>query len=136
MLPKPVPEARTLRVQVWPSVPSLTCRRSRCGLRNWTPAPTCFHSEQCSTRWRPEPYRFVGKGLEKDRELRYQHAADMRADLKRLKRETESRHGAPTSSGSVPVAQESSSLTAAQPPVPESGLVPAAAPPVSSSGVK
>src|SRR5208282_412934 len=36
----------------------------------------------------------INKALEKDLELRYQHAGDMRADLKRLKRETESRHGA------------------------------------------
>ena len=32
----------------------------------------------------------VSKALEKDRELRYQHASDMRADLQRLKRDTES----------------------------------------------
>jgi len=32
----------------------------------------------------------IGKCLEKDRSLRYQHAADIRADLQRLKRDTES----------------------------------------------
>jgi len=36
--------------------------------------------------------RVIFKCLEKDRELRYQHAADLRADLKRLKRDTDSSH--------------------------------------------
>jgi eukaryotic-like serine/threonine-protein kinase len=35
----------------------------------------------------------IYKCLEKDRELRYQHAADVRADLKRLKRDTDSGQG-------------------------------------------
>jgi eukaryotic-like serine/threonine-protein kinase len=34
--------------------------------------------------------RIINKALEKDRDLRYQHASDLRADLKRLRRETSS----------------------------------------------
>ncbi|MGA2950436.1 MAG: serine/threonine-protein kinase [Candidatus Sulfotelmatobacter sp.] len=38
----------------------------------------------------------IGKCLEKDRNLRYQHASEIRTDLQRLKRDTESGHRAMT----------------------------------------
>jgi len=38
----------------------------------------------------PDLERIINKALEKDRNLRYQHAADLRADLQRLKRDTDS----------------------------------------------
>jgi len=38
----------------------------------------------------PELERIVSKCLEKDRDLRYQHASEIRTDLQRLKRDTES----------------------------------------------
>jgi Tol biopolymer transport system component len=48
--------------------------------------------------------RIINKALEKDRDMRYQHASDIRSDLKRLKRDTDSSHssvGAVTSSTPV-----------------------------------
>ena len=48
----------------------------------------------------------ITKCLEKDRQLRYQHAADIRSDLKRLKRELDSGQRAPASKLRQPRAQK------------------------------
>jgi len=78
--------------------------------------------------------RIINKALEKDRELRSQHAADMRTDLQRLKRDTETKRAIAASSGTVTIAQESGSEVA-QPP-PASGSSPALGSFPSSGAVK
>jgi eukaryotic-like serine/threonine-protein kinase len=45
--------------------------------------------------------RIIHKSLEKDRKLRYQHASDLRADLQRLKRDTDSSRVQVTASAGV-----------------------------------
>jgi eukaryotic-like serine/threonine-protein kinase len=87
------------------------------------PAPVRFNNQIPA-----ELERIISKALEKDRDLRYQHASDIRADLKRLKRETSGRtmvqpaaiddaepvtqkksssgHRKPASAGNVPHAAE------------------------------
>jgi serine/threonine protein kinase/Tol biopolymer transport system component len=52
--------------------------------------------------------RIIERALEKDRELRYQHASEMRSELLRLKRDTGTGRVAAASSGAMPAAQETS----------------------------
>ncbi len=73
----------------------------------------------------PKLEEIINKALEKDRELRYQHAADMRTDLKRLKRETDTGRSGAASSAAMPVGSDSGSRAAVAPAIPSSGSTPA-----------
>jgi len=67
------------------------------GILNRAPAPPTRLNPQIP----PELERIIQKALEKDPETRYQHASDMRADLKRLHRERES--GSTSATIAIPV---------------------------------
>jgi eukaryotic-like serine/threonine-protein kinase len=70
----------------------------------------------------PKLEDIISKALEKDHNLRYQSAADMRTDLQRLKRDIEMGRGRARSSGSVATVHEGSAhQIVAQLPSPVSG---------------
>jgi len=62
-------------------------------------------ASQLNPQLAPQVEAIIDKALEKDLNLRYQHAADMRTDLQRLKRDFESGHVSAANSGTVAVAE-------------------------------
>jgi serine/threonine protein kinase/tetratricopeptide (TPR) repeat protein len=77
----------------------------------------------------------INKTLEKDCNLRYQHAADLRADLQRLKRDTDSGRTAPLSAVSAVGAQHAAPHPDATSAVAETGSAPSP-PQLQSSAAK
>jgi eukaryotic-like serine/threonine-protein kinase len=92
------------------------------------PAPIRFNNHVPA-----ELERIISKALEKDRDLRYQHASDIRADLKRLKRETSGRTMVQPAAidEDEPVAPKKSSSGSRKPA--SAGKAPVAEPPAASS---
>jgi Tol biopolymer transport system component/predicted Ser/Thr protein kinase len=70
---------------------------------NRTPVPPVRLNPECA----PELERIINKALEKDRDLRYHGAGDLRADLKRLKRDTDSGRSAGVSAAVAGVSRPS-----------------------------
>jgi serine/threonine protein kinase/tetratricopeptide (TPR) repeat protein len=63
----------------------------------------------------------ISKALEKDKKLRYQSAAEMRTDLQRLKRDTESGHSAAVTTMAIEPMSASSVAAASSAPTPVAG---------------
>jgi len=76
----------------------------------------------------------LNKALEKDRNLRYQHAADIRTDLQRLKRDTDSGRAVVASSSSMAAALEPIPHPSAPPSPPSSAKISAPVSAATSSG--
>src|SRR5271156_1881130 len=89
----------------------------------------------------PELERIINKSLEKDPGLRYQHAADLRSDLQRLKRDTESGRrvvqevASAASSGATRISSSGAQASAVSSPASVPGSLPAQPAHGSSSAV-
>jgi TolB-like protein/Tfp pilus assembly protein PilF len=70
----------------WPAFGGETPGKILEGILNRTPTPAVRLNPQVPA----DLERIISKALEKDRKLRYQSAAELKADLQRLKRDTES----------------------------------------------
>jgi eukaryotic-like serine/threonine-protein kinase len=88
------------------------------GILNRTPASPLRINPDLPVKFE----EIVQKGLEKDRHLRFQHAADMRTDLQRLKRDLDSKRSASVSETEfVPAAISSRSIPTQGTATPRSG---------------
>jgi serine/threonine protein kinase/Tol biopolymer transport system component len=94
------------------------------GILNRAPVPPLRLNPQIPA----ELERIIHKSLEKDPGLRYQHAADLRSDLQRLKRDTESSRRAapsaefaPVSSGATSAILNPAAQASGATPIPGSG---------------
>ncbi len=88
---------------------------------NRAPAPISHIGEAVP----PKFEEILGKALEKDRDMRYQVAAELRADLKRLRRQTDSGRVTSDSDSSGSIAASSASRSAVNAPatVPSSATI-------------
>jgi eukaryotic-like serine/threonine-protein kinase len=84
----------------------------------------------------PKLEDIISRSLEKDRDLRYQHASEMRAEFQRLKRDAETGRALAAASGSVAAAHESGKQAAMAQPTAASASAPAVAVAPSSQAVK
>jgi serine/threonine protein kinase/Flp pilus assembly protein TadD len=101
-------EMTTGRLPFQGSSPGELCS---CILRDEPPLPS-----QLNPQVSPGLEAVIIKALEKDRNLRYQHASEIRADLQRLKRDTESGRYTETSSRTATAASPSAAKTSATQP--------------------
>ena len=84
----------------------------------------------------PKLEDIINQALEKDREFRYQSAKEMRSELLRLKRDTETGRATVATYDPVPASHDTSPQPAAQQQLPTSGSSPAVTASPSSAAIK